>query len=197
MFWCPFFAYDLITSSVCGPNQRFGPTFDWYTSRYGFECWSSSITFKTVEPTSLGYVSPVSTTFYSESQWQFHIMKFRRNKISSVEQLTQSGSEWAENSSTTPDRSSGAKWSSSLRMLSAKASTKPWLVDQRSMNENFTWSDKSLTCDQICANWLMLLPVVLQLYCGYCEKTTTRSIPSRRIWSTASSVNGSAYRKPT
>ena len=42
-----------------------------------------------------------------------------------------------------------------------------------------------------------LLPVVLQLYCGYCVNATARLTPSRLSSFAVSSVSGCAYRKAT
>lgn len=44
---------------------------------------------------------------------------------------------------------------------------------------------------------LRLLPVVEQLYWGYCVNATARSTPSLRISSMQFSVNGLAYRNAT
>jgi hypothetical protein len=46
-------------------------------------------------------------------------------------------------------------------------------------------------------NSFKLLPVVEQLYCGYCVNAIARVTPSLRISSKHVSVNGSAYRNMT
>lgn len=72
---------------------------------------------------------------------------------------------------------------------------KPGCVPQRSMTLHSMpapspalWRRKSS---------LRLLPVVLQLYCGYCVNATARVTPSARMRASVAGVSGFAYRKAT
>ena len=94
-FFCPSRARPLIAALVCIPIHADGPTWLCHTSRYGFACFSRSMTADTVADTSSTYGSPRFTTDI--------------------------GSECAEKSSTTSARSSAGHLASARSMFCATA----------------------------------------------------------------------------